>query len=74
MSEFTAAIGCVQVDRQDDILTGKMKLQRIILITKYQKRVIFPEGMVSGYYKYIVFDQIEKSTGKVYGSNLATKL
>ena len=22
--------------------------------------------MVSGYYKYIVFDQIEKSTGKVY--------
>jgi perosamine synthetase len=25
-----------------------------------------PEGMVSGYYKYIVFDPIEKSTGKVY--------
>lgn len=22
--------------------------------------------MVSGYYKYIIFDQIEKSTGKVY--------
>jgi perosamine synthetase len=28
--------------------------------------VKFPEGMISGYYKYIVFDPIEKSTGKVY--------
>ncbi len=25
-----------------------------------------PAGMISGYYKYIVFDPIEKSTGKVY--------
>ena len=25
-----------------------------------------PEGMVSGHYKYIVFDRLERSTGKVY--------
>jgi hypothetical protein len=25
-----------------------------------------PDGMVSGLYKYIVFDPIERSTGKVY--------
>ena len=25
-----------------------------------------PDGMVSGFYKYIVFDPIERSTGKVY--------
>ena len=25
-----------------------------------------PEGMVSGLYKYIVFDWLEKSTGRVY--------
>ena len=27
---------------------------------------MFPEGMTSGYYKYIAFEPIEKSTGKVY--------
>jgi hypothetical protein len=25
-----------------------------------------PEGMVSGLYKYIVFDWLERSTGRVY--------
>ena len=66
MSEFTAAIGCVQVDRQDDIIKWKNEYAKNNLDSRYQNRVIFPEGMVSGYYKYIVFDQIEKSTGKVY--------
>jgi hypothetical protein len=33
---------------------------------KFPNRVRFPAGMVSGYYKYVVFDPIEKSTGKVY--------
>jgi hypothetical protein len=28
--------------------------------------VDLPDGMVSGLYKYIVFDPIERSTGKVY--------
>jgi len=66
MSEFTAAIGCVQVDRQDVIINWKNEYARNNLDSRYQNRVIFPEGMVSGYYKYIVFEQIEKSTGKVY--------
>ena len=66
MSEFTAAIGCVQVDRQDDIINWKNEYARKHLDPQYPNRVIFPEDMVSGYYKYIVFDQIEKSTGKVY--------
>jgi dTDP-4-amino-4,6-dideoxygalactose transaminase len=66
MSEFTAAIGCVQVDRQDDIINWKNEYAKNNLDSRYQNRVIFPEGMVSGYYKYIVFDHVEKSTGKVY--------
>ena len=37
-----------------------------VLDPQYAYRVRFPDGMVSGYYKYIVFDPVEKSTGKVY--------
>lgn len=66
MSEFTAAIGCVQVNRQSDIIAWKNEYAKKQLDPQYPNRVIFPEDMVSGYYKYIVFDQIEKSTGKVY--------
>ena len=32
----------------------------------FSNRVRLPEGMVSGLYKYIVFEPIERSTGKVY--------
>lgn len=33
----------------------------------FSERVIFPEGMKSGYYKYIVFDQdLNEETGKVF--------
>jgi dTDP-4-amino-4,6-dideoxygalactose transaminase len=66
MSEFTAAIGCVQADRQDYIIDWKNEYAKNHLDLQYPNRVILPEGMVSGYYKYIVFEQIEKSTGKVY--------
>lgn len=66
MSEFTAAMGCVQTDRLDDIVAWKNKYAQEYLDMEYQNRVKFPEGMISGYYKYIVFDHIEKSTGKVY--------
>lgn len=66
MSEFTAAIGCVQVDRLGEIVDWKNRYAREYLDPKYPNRVKFPEGMKSGYYKYIVFDSIEKSTGKVY--------
>jgi len=66
MSEFTAAIGCIQTDRISDIVGWKNEYALKHLDSKYSNRVMFPEGMVSGYYKYIVFDPIEKSTGKVY--------
>jgi dTDP-4-amino-4,6-dideoxygalactose transaminase len=66
ISEFTAALGCVETDRLDDIVAWKNKYAQEQLNNVYHNRVQFPEGMVSGYYKYIVFDPIEKSTGKVY--------
>ena len=66
MSEFTAALGCIQTDRLDDIVAWKNQYARKHLDNIYQNRVEFPKGMVSGFYKYIVFDSIEKSTGKVY--------
>ncbi len=68
MSEFAAALGCVQVDRLDDIVMWKNEYAEKQLNQKFTNRVRFPEGMQSGYYKYIVFDPIEKSTGKVYES------
>ncbi|UCD54941.1 MAG: aminotransferase class I/II-fold pyridoxal phosphate-dependent enzyme [Candidatus Omnitrophota bacterium] len=66
MNEFTAAVGCVQVNRLDEIVDWKNAYARKYLDPEYPNRVNFPEGMKSGYYKYIVFDEIEKSTGKVY--------
>ena len=66
MNEFTAAIGCVQTDRLDEIVAWKNNYAQKYLDPDYPNRVLFPAGMVSGYYKYIVFDEIEKSTGKVY--------
>ena len=32
----------------------------------YPSRLALPDGMISGLYKYIVFEPIERSTGKVY--------
>jgi perosamine synthetase len=66
MSEFTAALGVVQVGRMDEIVAWKNDVASKILDPVYSNRVKFPAGMISGLYKYIVFDQIEKSTGKVY--------
>ena len=66
MTEFTAAIGCVQVDRLDEIVSWKNEYALKYLDPKFPNRVKFPKGMISGYYKYIIFDSIEKSTGKVY--------
>lgn len=66
INEFAAAIGCVQTERLDDIVGWKNAYASKNLDNKFKKRVIFPEGMISGYYKYIVFESIEKSTGKVY--------
>lgn len=66
MTEFTAVIGCIQTDRLDDIISWKNEYAEKHLNGSYHNRVTFPAGMTSGYYKYIVFDPIEKSTGKVY--------
>ena len=68
MNEFTAALGCVQTDRLNDIVQWKNDYASRHLHPRYPNRVHLPEGMISGYYKYIVFDPIEKSTGKVYDS------
>jgi len=66
MSEFTAALGAVQVDRMDEITAWKNEVAEKRLHPRYTKRLRMPPGMVSGFYKYIVFEPIEKSTGKVY--------
>ena len=66
MNEFTAAIGCIQTDRLDDIVAWKNIYAEKNLNPNYSKRLILPENMISGFYKYIVFEKIEKSTGKVY--------
>jgi perosamine synthetase len=66
MNEFTAAIGCVQADRLNDIIAWKNEYAQKRIDPQYVNRVMFPKGMVSGYYKYIVFDPIKNSTGKVY--------
>ena len=66
MSEFTAAIGCVQTDRLGQIVEWKNEYARKHLDPKFENRVIFPTGMISGFYKYIIFEPIDKSTGKVY--------
>lgn len=66
ISEFNAAIGCVQTDRLAEIVAWKNQYAQKHLDANHSNRVLFPDGMISGYYKYIVFDPIEKSTGKVY--------
>lgn len=66
MSEFTSAVGIVQTQRLDEIVTQKNAYAREVLDPRFPGRLQLPEGMVSGFYKYIVFDEIEKSTGKVY--------
>ena len=66
MSEFTAAIGLVQVQRLEDIVAWKNEVARAQLDPLYPSRLKLPDGMVSGLYKYVVFDWLERSTGRVY--------
>src|SRR5262245_49464457 len=66
MSEFTAAIGLVQTERLDEIVARKNEVARERLDPLHPSRLELPEGMISGLYKYIVFEPIERSTGKVY--------
>ena len=66
MNEFTAALGIVQTGRLDEIVRWKNDAARDHLDALYGSRLQLPEGMTSGLYKYIVFEPIERSTGKVY--------
>ncbi len=66
MSEFTAALGLVQADRMEEIVAWKNRYAREHLDPAHPARLELPEGMTSGLYKYIVFEPIEKSTGRVY--------
>ena len=65
ITEFAAAIGAIETNRLKDIVDFKNNYAGK-LDNSYSNRVKLPVGMISGYYKYIVFDTIEKSTGKVY--------
>jgi dTDP-4-amino-4,6-dideoxygalactose transaminase len=66
MSEFTAALGLVQVEALQRIVAWKNAVARERLDPVHPARLELPDGMVSGLYKYIVFEQIERSTGRVY--------
>ena len=66
MNEFTAAIGVVVTERLEEIVDWKNDVARRELDPAHPGRLQLPDGMISGLYKYIVFDPIEKSTGKVY--------
>lgn len=67
LGEFNAALGIVQMERIEHILSWKRELAK-----KYdqifENRVKLPDGMISGYYKYIVFDTpLNQETGQVFG-------
>jgi perosamine synthetase len=66
MSEFTAAIGIVEIERLDEIVAWKNAYAREHLDPLHPQRLELPEGMVSGLYKYVVFEPVERSAGKVY--------
>jgi len=66
LSEFTAAIGLVQTERLEEIVAWKREVARTVLDPAHPYRLKMPEGMASGYYKYIVFTEVGRSTGKVY--------
>ncbi len=66
MNEFTAALGILGAERLEEIVAWKNRVARNELDPLYPSRLELPEGMVSGLYKYIVFQPLERSTGKVY--------
>jgi perosamine synthetase len=66
MSEFTAALGVLQIERLEEIVAWKNQIAREHLDPLYPSRLELPDGMTSGLYKYVVFDWLERSTGRVY--------
>jgi perosamine synthetase len=67
MNEFTAALGVIQTERMPEIVAWKNQVARDELDPKFRgSKLELPEGMTSGLYKYIVFDWLDRSTGRVY--------
>ncbi|MEI6663983.1 MAG: DegT/DnrJ/EryC1/StrS family aminotransferase [Actinomycetes bacterium] len=67
MSEFTAALGLVQAERLEEIVSWKNRVAKALLAPLHPgTKLELPDGMTSGLYKYIVFEQLERSTGRVY--------
>ena len=66
MSEFTAALGLIQAERMEEIVSWKNAYAHEHLDPLHPARLELPDGMTSGLYKYIVFEEIERSTGRVY--------
>src|SRR5206468_6556068 len=66
MNEFTAAVGLVGLERLDEIVAWKNAVAREHLDPLFAARVELPDGMVSGLYKYVVFEEVRGSTGRVY--------
>ena len=66
MSEMTAALGLLQTERMPEVVAWKNAVAREHLDPLHPGRLELPDGMTSGLYKYVVFDPIEKSSGKVY--------
>jgi dTDP-4-amino-4,6-dideoxygalactose transaminase len=66
MNEFTAAIGLAQIERLPEIVAWKNAVAKQYLDPVNPSRLELPRGMVSGLYKYIVFEWLERSTGRVY--------
>ena len=66
MNEFTAALGLTEIERLPEIVAWKNSVAREHLDPVNPSRLELPRGMVSGLYKYIVFEWLERSTGRVY--------
>ena len=50
----------------EEIVAWKNAVAREHLDPLHPDRLALPDGMRSGLYKYIVFSELERSTGKVY--------
>lgn len=66
MTEFAAALGVVAAERMEEIARAKDDIARRILDRRYAAHLELPDGMLSGRYKYVSFQPVDKTTGKVY--------
>ena len=68
MNECTAALGLVQLQRLPEILAAKRALA-VKYDQIFENRLKLPPGMISGYYKYIIFGYplLREQTGQVFG-------